>query len=300
MRWLDSMAQWLLRASERHLFIGPLSLGFVLFGIAQAILVLGFGGIPHDLAAASAVEIVLLLAGVSIPLILVTVAFGPVFAKVAGISRTAQHPLRTFIRHYLVTSLGVMQDQFASLQSGAGLSLAIAEMDEVSGWVPTFFSSAQGKYVGFDSSLPDEYLKRWSGYLRHLEHYEPGVRLRVVTSLETDLISDIASHPASAKHLQGVHDDMTAVLLCLDEREVRHLAESHRLPYSVVDLALWEEDYCLLWERGDERFTVRLVFADDPVFKRVQEFVSDVEAKAKPLTTFMGGAQGQGDLLAQD
>ena len=285
MRWLDSMAQWLLRASERHLFIGPL--------------VLGFGGIPHDLAAASAVEVVLLLAGASIPLILVAIAFGPVFAQVAGISHTAQHPLRTFIRHYLVTSLGVMQDQFASLQSGAGLSLAVAEMDEVAGWVPTFFSSAQGKYVGFDSSLPDEYLKRWTGYLRHLEQYEPGVRLRVITSPEADLISDIASHPAGAKHLQDVHDEMKAALLCLDESTVRHLAESHRLPNSVVDLALWEGDYCLLWERGEERFTVRLVFADDPVYKRVQQFVADVEDKAKPLTTFMGGAQGQGDLLAQ-
>jgi hypothetical protein len=284
------MAHRLLRASERHALLGPIGLGLVLFLLAQGLLILFFGGIPHDLVTLIAVEVVLLLAGASVPLLLVTIAFGSAFVQVAEISRTARNPDRIFVivRHYLLTSLGVMKEQLQCLQSGEGLSLAIAEMDEVAGWIPTFFSSAEGKYVGFDSSVPSYYLQRWDGYVRYLQEYEPGVRLRVITSPEDALLADIDAHPESAKRLQEVHDKMEADLVCLDERRVRKLAEKHKLPSSsVVDLALWEDDYCLLWERGEDRFTVRLALTEGPNYRRVRSFIADVEAEAKPLKALL-------------
>lgn len=288
MEWTYSLAQRLLRASERHAFIGPVGLGLALFLLIQVVLWNGFGGIPHDLVSAVAVEVLLLLGAVSIPLLLVLVAFGPVFAQVIDISRTAQHPSRIFVGQYLVASLRVMHDQLKSLQSGAGLSLAIAEMDEGAGWMPTFFSSAGGKYVGFDSSVPSEYLSRWRGYICHLEDYEPGVRFRVITSPQVDLAADIATRPQAARQLQRIHDGLEADLLCLDEETVKHLAEKRQLPNSIMNLAFWEDDYCLLWERGVDRFTIRLVLAEDPVYGRVRAFVAEVEAKAVPLGRLIG------------
>lgn len=299
MKWTYSAALRLLRASERHAFIGPVGLGLGLFLLVQIVLWKGFGGIPHDLGSVAAVEVLLLLAAGSVPLLLVLVAFGPVFAQVVDISRTAQHPSRIFVGQYLVASLGVMHDQLKSLQSGAGLSLAIAEMDEGAGWMPTFFSSASGKYVGFDSSVPSEYLSRWRGYIRHLEEYEPGVRFRVITSPDDELMADMASRPQAARQLQRIHDDLEADLLCLDEGTVKALAEKRRLPGSIMNLAFWEEDYCLLWERGVDRFTIRLVLAEDPMYARVCDFVSEVEASAVPLVRLIGKHE-QGSLPEAD
>jgi len=192
------------------------------------------------------------------------------------------------VLHYLKTSLEVMQEQLQCLQSGEGLSLAIAEMDEVAGWVPTFFSSAKGKYVGFDSSVPSYYIKRWSGYIRYLQNHEPGVRLRVITSPREDLLADIHTHPEQAKQLQKIHDDLKADLVALEEDEVKRLAERHKLPSSsVLNLALWEDEYCLLWERGEDRFTVRLALVDGPVYQRIKGFVAEVEAEAVPLRSLL-------------
>lgn len=288
MQTLESFAHRLLRASERHALLGPLALGLALFLLAQVLLLLAFGGIPHDLPTAAAVEILLLLAGASIPLLLLMVVFGSAFIQVAEISRAARYPARIFVLHYLKASLGVMQEQLECLQSGEGLSLAIAEIDEIAGWVPTFFSSAKGKYVGFDSSVPSYYLDRWAGYLRHLEAYEPGVRLRVISSPKNELVADIDAHPECAKRLQAIHDELEADLLCLEERRIRELAESHKLPSSsVVNLALWEDDFCLLWERGEARFVVRLALVDGPNYQRVRDFVADVEAEAVPLKSLL-------------
>lgn len=256
---------------------------------AQALLLLIFGGLPHNLPATVAVEIVLLLAGALISLLLVMVAFRSAFLKVIEISRTAHNRAQTFVlvRHYLTTSLGVMQEQLKALH-GEGLSLAIAEMDEVAGWIPTFFSSAKGKYVGFDSSVPSYYLKRWEGYIRHLQSHEPGVRLRVITSPRQDLLDDIQEHPESARNLQEIHDDLHADLVCLDQAAVEKLAEKHKLPSSsVVSLALWEEDYCLFWEQGKERFTVRLALADGSHFPKLLDFITEVEAQAVPLRSLL-------------
>jgi hypothetical protein len=161
-------------------------------------------------------------------------------------------------------------------------------MDEGAGWMPTFFSSASGKYVGFDSSVPSEYLSRWRGYIRHLQDYEPGVRFRVITSRDADLASDIALRPQAAMQLQRIHNDLEADLLCLDEEEVRALAEKRQLPGSIMNLAFWEDDYCLLWERGVDRFTIRLVLAEDPMYRRVCDFVAEVEASAVPLVRSIG------------
>lgn len=166
--------------------------------------------------------------------------------------------------------------------------------------MPTFFSSAKGKYVGFDSSVPSEYLSRWRGYLRHLEVYEPGVRFRVITAPEERLASDISTRPQAARQLQRLHDALEADLLCLDEGIVGELAEKRRLPSSsIVNLAFWEDDYCLLWERGTDRFTIRLVLADDPMYARVREFVSEVEAQAVPLAVLLGEHE-QGSLPEVD
>ncbi|HMJ72717.1 MAG TPA: hypothetical protein VK471_05035 [Solirubrobacterales bacterium] len=280
---LDSIAQRLLLSTERHPLAGPVALGLALFLLAQIALIVGFGGIPNDLLGVAAVEILLLLAGASIPLLLVIVALGPVFAEVAGISRTARPHSRIFARDYLVTSLRQMHEQLKSLQSGAGLSLAIADVGEVAGWIPTFFSNAWGVYVGFDATVPSEYLNRWAGYIRHLDSYEPGVRLRVVTSAYEDLAADITANPDAAKRLQEIHDQWQARLLYVDGQDLRALAEQHQLPSSLVDLALWEGDYCLLWDRGTDRFTVRLCFESDPMYGRVMELISDVEAQAVPL-----------------
>ncbi len=278
----------MLRASERHALLGPIALGLVLFLLAQGLLLLAFGGIPHDLPTLAAIEILLLFVGTLIPLILLTVAFGSVFLQVAEISRTADYPARIFVIHYLKTSLGVMQEQLQCLQSGEGLSLAIAEMDEVAGWVPTFFSSAKGRYVGFDSSVPSYYLQRWAGYIRYLQDYEPGVRLRVITSPKAELLADIHAHPECAKELQAIHDKLEADLVCLEEGRVKALAENHKLgSSSVVNLALWEDDYCLLWERGEARFVVRLAMMDGPNYQRVRDFIADVEAEAVPLRSLL-------------
>jgi hypothetical protein len=281
---LNSIAQRLLLSNERHPLAGPVALGLGLFLLAQVVLFIGFGGIPSDFLGAAAVEILLLFAGATIPLVLVILALGPVFAEVAGISRTAQLNSRIFVLDYLVTSLRQMHEQLKSLQSGAGLSLAIAEVGEVAGWIPTFFSNARGAYVGFDAALPSEYLNRWHGYIHHLDGYEPGVRMRVVTSGHDDLMADIAANPDAAGRLQEIHDDWKARLLYIDGQTIRSLAERHQLPSSLVDLALWEGDYCLLWDRGTDRFTVRLCFESDPMYSRVMELISDVEAQATPLS----------------
>jgi hypothetical protein len=281
---LNSIAERLLLSNERHPLAGPISLGLALFLLAQVVLLIGFGGIPSDFLGAAAVEVLLLLAGATIPLALVIVALGPVFAEVAGISRTAQPHSRIFVLDYLVASLREMHEQLKSLQSGAGLSLAIAEVGDVAGWIPTFFSNAGGAYVGFDATVPSEYLSRWNGYISHLDKYDPGVRMRVVTSAHDDLMTDIAANPDAIRHLQKVHDQWKARLLYIDGQAIRGLAEQHQLPSSLVDLALWEGDYCLLWDRGTDRFTVRLCFASDPMYGRVMELISDVEAQAIPLS----------------
>jgi len=287
---LDSLAQRLLLSTERHPLAGPVALGLVLFLLAQVILFVGFGGIPSDLLGAAAVEVLLLLAGAAIPLLLVIVALGPVFVEVAGISRTAQSHSRIFARDYLVAVLRQMHDQLKSLQSGSGLSLAIAEVGEVAGWIPTFFANAEGRYVGFDATVPSEYLKRWYGFVDHLDGYEPGVRMRVITSARDDLLADIDVNPEAVHRLQEIHDRWGAQLLHIDSQAIRQLAEQHRLPSSLVDLALWEGDYCLLWDRGTDRFTVRLCLASDPMYDRVLRLVANVEAQAIPLADLMGRA----------
>ncbi len=281
---LNSIAQRLLLSNERHPLAGPVALGLALFLFAQVVFFIGFGAIPSDFLGAAAVEILLLFAGATIPLVLVIVALGPVFTEVAGISRTAQPHSRIFALDYLVASLRQMHEQLKSLQSGAGLSLAIAEVGEVAGWIPTFFSNARGAYVGFDATVPSEYLNRWHGYIRHLDRYEPGVRMRVVTSARDDLMADIAEYPDAARRLQEIHDHWKARLLYIDGQTIRGLAEQHQLPSSLVDLALWEGDYCLLWDRGTDRFTVRLCFKSDPMYSRVMELISDVEAQAVPFS----------------
>ena len=277
---LDAVAQRLLLSTERHLLAGPVALGLALFLLAQVILFVGFGGIPSDLLGVAAVEVLLRLAGAAIPLLLVTVALGPVFVEVAGISRTAQSHSRIFARDYLVALLRQMHNQLKSLQTGSGLSLAIAEVGEV--------ANARGSYVGFDATVPSEYLERWHGFIRHLDGYEPGVRMRVITSARDDLLADIAANPDAARQLQETHDRWEAQLLHIDSQAIRKLAEQHQLPSSLVDLAMWGGDYCLLWDRGTDRFTVRLCLVSDPMYDRVLRLITDVEAQAIPLDHLMG------------
>lgn len=224
-QWLDAIAQRLLRTSERHPFLGPVLLGLALWALLQGVLWIGFGSIPHTPAAVLGAETVLLLAGASIPLLLVIVAFYSAFVEVARISQSARSPGRVFdlVRDYLATSLSAMKEQLQCLQ-GEGLSIAIADID---------------------------------------------------------------AHPESARQLQEIHDKLGADLLCLDEKKVEDLAEKHKLSASVVNLALWEEDFCLLWERGKKRFMVRLALVDGPNYPKVCDFVREVEAEAKPLRSLL-------------
>ncbi len=60
----------------------------MLFGILEATLLIAFGGIPHEPATAAAVEIVLLLAGASIPLLLLLLAFYSAFVGTSATSKT--------------------------------------------------------------------------------------------------------------------------------------------------------------------------------------------------------------------
>lgn len=283
MERLDSIAKRLLLASERHPAFGSVVFGLVLFVLAQVVLFALFGGIPNDLLAAIAVELLLLLAGAAIPLVLLTIAFRRIFARVAELSQVAQSPSRAILLDHLDRTLRLVRDQLGSLQSGTGLSLSLGDMDEVSGWIPTFFSGATGPYVGLDATLPSDYLGRLDPFLRHLDEYRPGVRLRIVTAPTEDLEEDLRCHPEAVDHLQEMHDAWGARLLFMDREEVRVLAEKHRLPGSLVDLALWEGDYCLLWEWGMNQFTVRLCYSDDPTYDQVMALVAAVEEAAVPL-----------------
>lgn len=282
-KWLDSIARRLLLASERHSIVGPVGLGLAVFLAAQVVLFAFFGGLPHDPLGAVVLELLVLITGVTIPLILVMIAFRKAFQKVLVISRTATPRAREFLIDHLGRTLDGMHEQLKSLQSGTGLSLAVADLEEVGGWIPTFFSQAQGVYVGFDATTPSEYVRRWRPYLHYLDQYKPGVRLRVVTASTEDLESDLVAHPEAASQLQAMHDAWGARLLCMDGDAVRELAEGLRLPSSLVDLAFWEGDYCLLWERGTDRFTVRLCYAGEPTYERVSMLIHAVERAARPL-----------------
>ncbi len=114
------------------------------------------------------------------------------------------------------------------------------------------------------------------------------MRLRVITSPEAALRGDIDAHPENARKLRKIHDDLEAEFVHLDEERVKVLAEKHKLPpASVVNLALWEDDYCLLWERGEKRFTVRLALVDGPTYPNVRDFVCEVEEAAKPFRSLL-------------
>lgn len=280
---LDSLTKRLLFANEQHPVFGPIAVGLTLFFLAQLVLFALFGGIPNELPGAIAVESLLLLAGATIPLVLLTIAFRRVFVRVAELSQVVQPPSRGIVLDHLDTTLQLMRDQLESLQSSTGLSLSMGDINEVSGWIPTFFSQANGSYVGFDATLPSQYFKRLDPFLRHLDEYPSGVRLRVVTSRTEDLEEDLKRHPDAMERLQRLHDSWGARLLFLDCDEVRALAEEHRLPDSLVDLALWEGDYCLLWEWGMNRFTVRLCYANDPTYDRVLTLIDAVEQAAIPF-----------------
>lgn len=274
--------------SERHPLAGPVLLGLTLFLLAQLLLLAASGHVPRDFLTLACIEILLLLAGATIPLFLVVVALAPAFARLAEISNTTQPHVRGFMLSYIDKALTQMDGQLKSLQSGAGLSLAIAQVGEVDGWLPAFFAGAKGKYVGLDATVPSNYLSRWSGFIHHLDDYQPGVRIRVITSPLEDLERDVRANPDAAARLLEIHNAWGADLLCIDGQAVRALAERHQLPNSLVDLALWEDDYCLLWEGGIDRFTVRLCLGSDPMYGRVLKFVEAIEKQATSFARFVG------------
>lgn len=112
--------------------------------------------------------------------------------------------------------------------------------------------------------------------------------MRIVTAPVEALEEDLRRHPEAAHRLQEMHDAWGARLLFIDREDVRALAEKHRLPASLVDLAVWEGDYCLLWEWGLNQFTVRLCYSDDPTYDRVMALVVAVEQAAVPLGHMLG------------
>lgn len=286
MRLSDATAKRLLNFSERHPLAGPFLLGLFLFLFAQLLLLVWWGHIPRDFLTLAAIEILLLLAGATIPLLLVLVAIAPAFARMVRISHMAQPHVRGFVQSYLDTTLTHMADQLKSLQSGAGLSLAVSQVGEVDGWLPAFFDSAQGQYVGLDATVPSTYLSRWRGFIEHLNAHQPGVRMRVITSPTGDLRKDVVANPDAARRLLKLHNQWEARLLCIDGQAVRSLAERHELPSTLVDLALWEGDYCLLWEGGVDRFTVRLCLESDPMYGRVAAFIEAIEEEAANFAQF--------------
>lgn len=97
MERLDSIANRLLLAGERHPVVGPVGLGLLLFALTQVVLFALFGGIPNELLSAVAVELLLLLAGATIPLVLLAIAFRTTFVQVAELSRAANPQSRPVV-----------------------------------------------------------------------------------------------------------------------------------------------------------------------------------------------------------
>ncbi|MBV8909775.1 MAG: class I SAM-dependent methyltransferase [Gammaproteobacteria bacterium] len=153
-----------------------------------------------------------------------------------------------------------------------------------------FFRAAEaGKYIGVDSHLPSDYIRKYDWYLRIHAGYSPRGDVRVLVADQNALATDYLDYDQFWSDFIQWHADHGVELRWIDASKAELLRSRHDLP--TTDLGLWPNQAVLFKPDDEGNPSLTTVFRDDPARRpglaAVQTYVGEVVRDSK---TFEEGA----------
>jgi hypothetical protein len=230
-------------------------------------------------------EAAILLLGVSLPIAISVLAFRRAFLILLRITQSASGRGVAPRLKFVEEELRRLDRNLSDLRH-AGVLL---EMSDVAAWVrDRCFSVAAGRYVGTDPTPPSVFADQLGEYLSahaaYLERRGIDDSSRICMTSLADLRSDVLDNPADFAEFVKWHRDNRVELFHMEPERALEIARDCGMP-GVIDLAYWDDEYCLLWGESRAGVTVRVAFAGEETFAKAVEFIERVGREAGPFPT---------------
>lgn len=262
--------RWLVLVRARiilvHLIVAA---GFVV--IADAILFSRSS--PPSVIDSVAIEALILIASLAVPIILTVVALRLGIRAIFALIADGPAPAAPVLLRFISEELLQLQDHVGDLRTD-GLLLT---QEDVSEWVRRrCFLVATGRYLASDSCTPSVFMDRYrdlmathADFLRRLGQCD-SVRINVAST--DDLISDRIEHPLAFAEYIHWHREHRVALLHVDLSDATELATQLKLR-GVIDWSLWLGEATLSWNYQDDDIQMRLSFVGDQYYRRCYRFI---------------------------
>ena len=281
-RLLPRIAAWWLRMRAN----GPLLVDGIATGLA-AVGLIGISKAFHVQVSGLGGEVPLAIAILLVSYLLVSqvtnLMVGTLVRNLYLIAASAQGPVRGTLLAFVNRHLGRLDIQIKAILSQEGAELDIAE---VRFWTEQSFAFGEGRYDGTDSHLPSQFVAIYPNYLRAhgqmlSRHGTAPPNTRILIGAHDRFRDDYIDHYETGYgRFLDWHEEFNVQLWHMDraqaDRAIGIVAE--RIggePLPTVDVAVWYDQYALLFCESEEPQTVHLwmVFPGDNWYDQCTELI---------------------------
>jgi hypothetical protein len=237
-----------------------------------------------SLGSEAGVEILILFAAVSVPIVLTLTILRSELKTIYDTLNEGPNKAAPILLRFVSEEIRELGEKIADTRSdGVDLEPWVA-----TAWVrDRCFSVASGNFVATDVLVPSVFMALYSDYLHahrsYLDDTESCVSARINLASTRDLLRDFKNDPITFNRYQRWHTEAGVELLHLDEIRALEIARQCQLR-KTLDFALWEEEFALLVKyRKSGETNLRLALVGELAYRRCLHFYERALEEAKPF-----------------